>query len=876
MKIFKKSAILLSSLTVFAGGLYLSYLYLLPPILTSPQMLTKCEKILSSKLNLDISLSDLDLKTNPNFTIDIALKEGKVKTKQNKDLLSIKDFEYKTKFFSIKPKYIGANSIYFDATQLPKFKKNKNEKSQIKFNINYMPQVNIKKAYVKLDNSSYITVENFNSQLENKAIESTFLAKVKIPYVKNVIVIGQDGKIIYPENHKFYIDNLSMQLESSKLFANGNLEELSFTGKDLPIAELEKSFLYFYKLKHPNKKNFIENFHNMSGLMDVNLMLSKNGLFGDCKTKNLKALFFDYKIPIILPMTKFVFGGREITAKTSGTFGGEPVHTNFYLTGLGTKDLVATGSVFSSLTNNFAKKYYPLVKISKKADASVHYKTHNGVVDIDYNLKLPKGSDLITKFASINNTGKNRIISAKTQKIGDKITLKKYSFSFDNQADLITGDGLFLKNNGHYKPDNITLKTKGQLPVSLLSSVIHDYLNGGKFSADLSYKFPTKTLLGSMDLYDVTHKDYLYLEHAKFDIGNDDKIILHSKGTFFNSPIYVSMIADNNFRKNLLVHDINIHLKKYIVKKGNLASIPKSYDGEISLNKSNINNYKVEVEKGQILVDEIYHRTFTLRDVKIIGKMKDNIVNFIIPETNYAKGQLSGKGQYDVKCHNSDIYFFASDIDSNEVATNIFNFKDQINGSAFATLHLKTKDKLNDIKAHATFAITDGYLPQLGSTEFMIGQSQKHKFLNKIKKKFTLANITNIDFSKSNIFYSNLRGSFLVDNSKVHNVKIYSQSDYLSLFIEGDYNIDTEHADFYIWGRHNKTEEKKIRIFKIPLSLIYRVVFRIEKTKDMYKAKLAQIPPIKIKPMDIESIFKVTVCGNLNEGNVKVQLKDIR
>lgn len=70
--------------------------------------------------------------------------------------------------------------------------------------------------------------------------------------------------------------------------------------------------------------------------------------------------------------------------------------------------------------------------------------------------------------------------------------------------------------------------TKGQLPVSLLNSVIHDYL--GKFSADLSYKFPTKTLFGSMDLYDVTHKDYLYLEHAKFNIEGNDKIILHSKG----------------------------------------------------------------------------------------------------------------------------------------------------------------------------------------------------------------------------------------------------------------------------------------------------------------------------------------------------------
>lgn len=875
MKLLKKYVILLSSFTILTGGLYFSYLYLLPPVLTSHRMQTKYEQILSNRFNLNISLSGLALKTHPNFYLDIKLKECAIKTKQDKDLLSFKDFEYKTKIFSIKPQYIKVNRIYLDTTQLPKISQNK-KANQFKFDINYMPQINIHKAYIKFDNHSYATVENFKSQLNNKAIESTFLAKVKIPYVKDVILIGQDGKIIYPENHKFYIDNLSIQLGTSKLFTNGNLQNLSFAGKNLSIGELEKSFLYFYKLKHPKKKNFIENFHNMTGQIDVNLMLTKDGLVGNCLAKNLNALFFDYKIPISLPITKFVFTGREITAKTSGTFGGEAVHTNFYLRGLGTKDLITTGSVYSPLTNNFTKKYYPLVKISKNADASVRYKTHNGVVDIDYNLKLPKGSDLITKVARLNNTDKTRIISAKTQKIGDKITLKKYSLSFDNQIDLITGNGLFLKNNGHYKPDNITLKTKGQLPVSLLSSVIHDYLNGGKFSADLSYKFPTKTLFGSMDLYDVTHKDYLYLEHAKFNIEGNDKIILHSKGTFFNSPIYVSMIADNNFRKNLLIHDINIHLKKYIVAKGNLASIPKSYDGNIPLKTQSFNDYKIEVEKGQILVDEIYHRTFTLHDVRIIGQMKDNIVNFIIPETNYAKGQLSGKGKYDVKRHASDIYFFASDIDSNEVATNIFNFKDQINGSAFATLHLKTKDKLNDIKAHATFAITDGYLPQLGSTEFMVSNSNKHKILNKLKKTFTLSKITNIDFSKSNIFYSNLRGSFLVDNNKVRNVKIYSQSDYLSLFIEGDYDVDSEHADFCIWGRHNKTEEKKIRIFKIPLTLIYRVIFRVEKTKGTYKAKLAQIPPIKIKPMDIESIFKVSICGNLNEGNVKVQLKDLR
>ena len=119
-------------------------------------------------------------------------------------------------------------------------------------------------------------------------------------------------------------------------------------------------------------------------------------------------------------------------------------------------------------------------------------------------------------------------------------------------------------------------------------------------------------------------------------------------------------------------------------------------------------------------------------------------------------------------------------------------------------------------------------------------------------------------------------GSFMLDNEQIQNAKLFSQSDYLSLFIEGDYNIDTEHADLCIWGRHNKTAEKKIRIFKIPLSIIYRLVFRIERTKDLYKEKLALIPPIKLQPLDIESVFRVSICGNLNNGQVKVKMKDLR
>jgi hypothetical protein len=202
----------------------------------------------------------------------------------------------------------------------------------------------------------------------------------------------------------------------------------------------------------------------------------------------------------------------------------------------------------------------------------------------------------------------------------------------------------------------------------------------------------------------------------------------------------------------------------------------------------------------------------------------------------------------------------------------------QFEGSGYASLELVTKNKFNDIKAHANFAIDDGFLPKLGSREFIINKStKKNSILSKLKKPltFTLSKISNIDFSKPNIFYSDLRGSFLLDNYDIYNVKIFSQSDYLSLFIEGKYNIDTEIGDLTLWGKHDKIAEKKIRILKVPLSWLYRIFFKVERSQLQNQDKINQIPPINAKTEDM-GIFRVEASGNINDNDVKIILKDLK
>ena len=71
------------------------------------------------------------------------------------------------------------------------------------------------------------------------------------------------------------------------------------------------------------------------------------------------------------------------------------------------------------------------------------------------------------------------------------------------------------------------------------------------------------------------------------------------------------------------------------------------------------------------------------------------------------------------------------------------------------------------------------------------------------------------------------------------------------------------------------SRKKKIKIFKIPLSLLYKIIFKVERTKNLYIDKVNLIPPIKAEPYE-EAIFRVEVDGNLNSNDINVNLKDLK
>ncbi|MCD7878397.1 MAG: hypothetical protein LUG16_00515, partial [Candidatus Gastranaerophilales bacterium] len=278
----------------------------------------------------------------------------------------------------------------------------------------------------------------------------------------------------------------------------------------------------------------------------------------------------------------------------------------------------------------------------------------------------------------------------------------------------------------------------------------------------------------------------------------------------------------------------------------------------------------ITIEKWQIKVNQIKRGKLKIENILLSGMFKDNIFNFTTKDIKFAKGFINANGKINFQSGESEIDFAANNIDSDTVADAIFNMPNQIKGLAGASLKAKMKHNFQDINAHADFYIKEGYLPQLGSTEFIIKKSKKVKRPIKIK----LSEITNIDMSKNEALVSDISGSFDMDNDDLSNICLFAQQSFLSLFIEGDYDISQSYARMNIWGKYDVIAHRKIKILFVPVSLIFKIIFRPEKTKELYTDKLQKIPPIESTPEN-ERVFRVNIEGNLNDKDIKVDLKSL-
>ncbi len=716
-------------------------------------------------------------------------------------------------------------------------------------------------AKIKLDNLKTANFTDFKELSFDLILSSKYLAED--------ISINSSDKIRISENG-IYTDGIRINFMNSYALISGNMintdgnYSFAVKGKNLPVYDIERSYLLFIKQVN-NKKMFIENFRDFKGKLDVNLVCSNDGINGALTAANLGAVTVPLSIPLDFKKVVFNFKDKNVFMQSKGIFGGEPVETDFYLSGLMTDDMEISGSVNALVTNDFAKKYIENLYINGTAGLSVDYAIKDGIIDIIYAAKINKESDISYSGAALGLIENDRILTAVTRKTGDIMTLTDYSYEFsdlNSNGKILTGNGQFSKKNGKYSIDRIKLETMENAPVSLLG-FLESRLLGGKFSGNLEFDFNERKLTGAVTLSDSGFKGFEINNAAIF--ANDDMISILAVGTFQKEIFNAVIELKNKLESELLIYNLDLFLKKFEMKQ---QKSNKKFKKPVLKNADQYPD--VTIKQISLRLDEFRRDKIVVENLLLNGSAKNHILDFTMPDSNFADGTLNAKGKFDFNKKYFIIDFEASDIDANTASYQVFNLKDHIEGKTGAKLHAEFDSK-GELKGSAAFNMKEGTLTQFGSKEFIInGRKKKRPF------KFSISDIIKVDKKAEVNPYSDIKGYFNLSDDNVKDINLIVQNDAVSLYLEGDYNIKSQMSDLNLWGKYDKEIESQISILHIPLSFIFKIIFKAKDKKDYYVEKLLRVPPVKTSDGN-EKSFNVEISGNLNNlKSLDLKFKSIR
>lgn len=847
-------------------SIYFGIVFLLSQIVNSKFTINKLQSLIFEKTGIETNITGLNLKISPLLTV--ALKIDSLDAKNNNvSVADIKNISMKYKSLQKHLTLVSADNIFIDGNCLKQFKRSKNKEKQKKnFDLKKLPEVHISNLVYKSDEIN-INAENINT--DNNFLKLN--AAINTPFLKETLRLGESGSLYAAEN-KYKADKFKIALGSSNLYLDGiiadkdNSRDLNITGEKLPVSEIMPALLHFQKAKDPSKK-FIENFKNFKGTVNVNLKLNKDGIWGTCVTHNLGANAVWFDIPLYSEKAVFNFSGKTVDSVAEGILGNEKFTHTLNITDLGTPEKLVTGKMSTTLTPKFNS--VPNLSILNSVNVNLVYKIKNKKPDVYYDIDIPAKSDLIYNSFYLGLRDYKRKIHANTLKDNNDLYLKEYKYSYWNSSGIenviLSGDGLFMKhidksNPDKFVPQYITCHTNGYAPISVMGS-FGEKVRGGEFKGDLKYDFKNNQVLGTFDIIKARHKDF-HIDQAHV-VSQNGLFNITSNGFYKGEKYSAVLNAKNNIYGETLIYNMKLFLDKLVLETTpNTHKKNKKIDSkEIS---KKVKDIAITINNWEIAINEIKRDKFVLKNVKLLGSLKNDIFDFKMQDLIFADGTLHAKGLYNFIKNTSEMTFEAKNINSNKAANMMLNLQNQIEGIANAKVDIKAKDMFRFLDAHCAFEVKEGFLPKLGETEFMVKNS-----------KYKLSDVVNFDLSQKDLMKDDIKGTFDVHNTKIKNINITTWHELSAMYLEGDYEMEKQYANLQLFWKYSKEAPKGIRIFCVPLSLILKVAFRPEHTKELYQSELSKIPEIKADKKNT-SFYRVQLNGDINNNKIDLKLKEIR
>ncbi len=854
-----------SILFLFITCIYFGIVFLLPQIINSKITINKLESLIKNKIGADTTITGLKLQISPKLVITLNVDSIEAKNK-NISVTDIRKLALNYKLLKNQLTLISSNSIYIDGNYLKQFKKEKKKKKKGNFEPNNIPEVHIQKIAFKSDKVN-IFGEKINKQ---KDIINLKLA-INSPLLKETLKLGNSGSLCVVDN-KLKANNFEITIGNSHIYLDGILidenksKDFDIKGEKLPASEIMPILLHLQKAQDPSKK-FIENFKNFKGTADANLKFNNDGIWGTCVAHNLSANAVWFNIPLFFKEGVFYFRGQNVDSTAVGILGKEKVvHTLKITDLLNRQKKEVVGTMKTTLTKKF--DYVPNLTVLNSVDVGLIYKIKLRKPDVYYNIDIPVNSDLIYNSFYLGLRDYKRNISANTFKDDNDLYLKQYKYSYSNankENVILSGDGLFIKNIDKKDPDKfipqyVTCHTNGYAPISVTGS-FGEKVKGGEFKGDIKYDLVNNQVLGTFDIIKARHKAF-HIDQAHI-VSKNGVFNVTSNGFFKGEKYSTELSLKNNIFGETIIYNMKMFLDKLVFETTPQTDKPKKSIDPNDITKK-VKEADITINNWEIIINEIKRDKFVLKNVKLVGSLKNNIFDFAMRDMKFADGVIHAKGVYDFAKNTSKMSFEAKNINSNKVAEMTLNLQNQIEGIAQAKVDIDAKDMFRFLDAHCMFEIKEGFLPRLGDKEFMIEDT-----------KYKISQITNLDLTQKDLMKDDIKGSFDVHNTELKNINITTWHELSAMFLEGNYEMEKQYADLQLFWHYSKEAPKGIRIFGVPLSLILKVVFRPEHSKELYQQKLSNIPKISTEEKNT-SYYRVQLKGDINNSKVNIVLKEIK
>lgn len=699
-------------------------------------------------------------------------------------------------------------------------------------------------------------------------------------------------------NGDLSLKNFNAKLFDSIILAQGKVSKAfsknPSTDGVLNVSDFDLS--NFNSLKKTNllpqyAKKLLNAYEDYQGRANVSVMCKNNKLRGTIELKDIKFNHSYFKTPIVVDSGNILLDGEKITLKSMiAKVDNTPVFINASVWDLD-KTIRFSGYFTTKLTEYFANKYinnnltYP---VKPKGDITV-------TSDIDGNIdnfrirpkiRFAPDADLYYMGANLGDESEEREVNADISVLNNtyfirKVDYVRFMISQNDKAyplRVLTANGVIQGEGKKFFIRNLNIETLNNANVKMFNVIFKkSVLKNGMFNCRLNLKGDINNPYIRGDVY-MDNLDMPLYDTIVKNIGIQfkDKIIdIKAKGVIFDSDFTLSAVMRNKFKPPYELENITINSEKLNLDKmfNSLTQVPTPNTamkmGETAKVPFNISD--VLVKKGSMSANEMIIRGLETKNYIAEFKLDEDMV-LVVDKLGFdvTTGKMVGTASYNFSNGRIKAVLSAYNVDSNKVASTLFDFKDQIFGQANGNLVLTTKgsseqERIKNLFGSVYFDITDGKMPKLGSVEYLL------KAGNALKSGITGASISNLIDLIAPIktgYFDSIKGKLSLKNGVAQDIEVYSKGDNLNMYISGEYDILQQYANMRVYGRLTKKATNILgSVGNLSFNSILNAIpgIRLEKED---KLKIVQdinkIPGVELSDKQYR-VFTVKIDGKMNE-----------